>query len=263
MEVLLRSSQRALNSIPVGTKERNLPSTAFSCRRSPLLQCCRLQRKLKIPQSSRDILKVVEKNPEDLEGILAKCSEHEMTLTGDLLEGLRDDWLVVWSDLGKSSGEKRPSKAQFVPSLKMLSFGALADVKVGITESFNRVKGSRYDLVQCFQVCECGTHGALILQGECASNPQHPSSRLDVKFSSVKISAHNDASPEVVVALRDKGLGDALDGPVPIKAPNTYIDIEYLDGDIRVHKGQSGSTYILRRLKGQEAIPYDLGDTVS
>ena len=60
--------------------------------------------------------------------------------------------------------------------------------------------------------------------------------------------------PEHNVALEAAGLpADAAREPIAIEVKPTYIDLEHLSDALRVHKGASGSTYVLQRV---EDIPF-------
>ena len=46
---------------------------------------------------------------------------------------------------------------------------------------------------------------------------------------------------------------DGAKEPIKIEVKPTYIDVEHLSDALRVHKGASGTTYVLERV---EDIPY-------
>jgi len=79
--------------------------------------------------------------------------------------------------------------------------------------------------------------------------------RLHVQFETVSVCPweepslkDDDKDGDAITWLRAEGMGEFLEVPTPIKAKPTYIDIEYIDERIRVHRGASGSLYVLRRM---------------
>ena len=140
----------------------------------------------------------------------------------------------------------------------MLSFGALPPVKVNLTSSYNRITASTYDLLQCFELpCESGTVGvAMALGGPCQESKENDC-RLEVKFEQVRLLPAEGADRNAfIAALEAAGLGsEGVETPVQIEAKPTYIDVDHLSDALRVHKGASGATYVLRRV---EDIPYTM-----
>jgi hypothetical protein len=175
------------------------------------------------------------------------------------LETLSGDWRVEWTDLGKSFAQKLIFKL-FTPSLKMLSFGALPPVKVNLTDSYNRITPTGYDLLQCFELpaperSGGGTVGvAMALCGSGSANSEIPY-RLDVQFETVVLLPATGADVDAFyAALEAAGLpSDGAKEPIKIEVKPTYIDVEHLSDALRVHKGASGTTYVLERV---EDIPY-------
>ena len=200
------------------------------------------------PEAEETVLRAIQTGPSNTEDILRMCyvlqSPRETALSQ-----LDSSWEVLWSDLGLSSAPV---------SLEMLSFGALCGCRVELHSSYNIVDGSRYDLLQAFSVPGSALRAAMVLCGHCARDPAQPH-RLVVEFRSVRI-APCSANPEACeAALVGCGLGAAVRAPVPIQVRPAFIDIEYISPCLRVHKGQSGTTYVLQRLASADAIPFVLG----
>lgn len=193
---------------------------------------------------------MIEQSPEDRGAVLDAAAELRSP-EAEALSQLDGDWVVLWTDLGKNS----LSTGLFTPTLKMLSFGGLPPVKVAIVDSYNRVKGDSYELLQVFQVPGSQFTAAMVLGGACTPDPEQPN-RLSVQFNSVRVCPPLDASEGCLKMLEEAGLGYAIDIAVPIVTKTTYIDVGFIDSTLRVHKGQSGITYILKRLKGAAAIPF-------
>ena len=150
----------------------------------------------------------------------------------------------------------------FTPTLKMLSFGALPPIKVAIVDSYNRVKGDSYELLQVFRIPDSEATAAMVLGGRCvpaaadAGDDAGPSQPPQRPFHVCEGAAASGCPG----GLRGGtgGGGPGARGTIAIDAKPTYIDVDYIDGALRVHKGQSGTTYVLKRLlqEAGESIPF-------
>uniref|UniRef100_A0A7S1T497 Plastid lipid-associated protein/fibrillin conserved domain-containing protein n=1 Tax=Tetraselmis chuii TaxID=63592 RepID=A0A7S1T497_9CHLO len=205
--------------------------------------------------TSSQLLEVIESSPEDKGAVLGVASELD-SAPETALTCLDGDWTVSWTDLGKGWISKAVM-GLFTPSLKMLSFGTLPPVKVAIVDSYNRVRGGSYDLLQVFQLEGSDVTAAMVLSGTCGPDLERPN-RLNVQFSSVRVLTREDAPLEWRDVLVEAGLGDALTAAQGVVAKCTYIDVDYIDDVLRVHKGESGTTYVLRRLQPPAHIPFPL-----
>jgi len=204
-----------------------------------------------------ELLEAIEKSPVDSASVLGVAAELRSP-ADEALPQLEGDWVVLWSDLGKPKTPQVKSPARkFVPNLKMLSFGALPPVEIAITGSYNRVQSNLYELLQVFQLPDSNITAAMVLGAPCAPDPEQ-SNRLTVQFDSVRVVLPLEAGEGCIQALEEAGLGDAIKGAIPIDAPSTYIDIEYIDSTLRVHTGQTGTTYVLKRLHSPDKIPFSL-----
>eukprot|EP00310_Coccolithus_braarudii_P021474 CAMPEP_0183332382 /NCGR_PEP_ID=MMETSP0164_2-20130417/1570_1 /TAXON_ID=221442 /ORGANISM="Coccolithus pelagicus ssp braarudi, Strain PLY182g" /LENGTH=255 /DNA_ID=CAMNT_0025501089 /DNA_START=26 /DNA_END=793 /DNA_ORIENTATION=+ len=205
------------------------------------------------------LLETIRTDPSTKKVVLEACRPLLSQPPQDI-ESLTGDWCVRWTDLGKGGFQKLLFKI-FTPSLKMLSFGALPPIKVNLTDSYNRVTTTTYDLLQCFDLPTAtgsgGTVGvAMALRGSGAVSKERPN-RLEVQFETVLLLPAADTDPgDFCTALEAAGL--PLEGarePIKIEVKPTYIDVEHLSDGLRVHKGASGTTYVLERV---ERIPYTL-----
>eukprot|EP00929_Paragymnodinium_shiwhaense_P074067 TRINITY_DN37888_c0_g1_i1.p1 TRINITY_DN37888_c0_g1~~TRINITY_DN37888_c0_g1_i1.p1 ORF type:complete len:243 (+),score=45.52 TRINITY_DN37888_c0_g1_i1:101-829(+) len=204
-------------------------------------------------QAAADFLEVVQKPGAEKEAVLTAAAELPAASAG-AAEELPGDWKVVWSTLGGGGGAKSADKPPAVP-LAALSFGALPPVGVHFLEAYNRVSATgkgegMYELFQMFSLPEVpDVRAAMVLSGPWTTADAEKPGRASVHFQSVQLLPDN-SSPEKLEAckqaLQANGLGQAL-LPVPLRAPPTYIDVEFIDDNFRVHKGQSGATYVLTR----------------
>eukprot|EP00899_Mesostigma_viride_P015382 jgi/Mesvir1/23845/Mv10648-RA.1 len=163
----------------------------------------------------------------------------------------------------------------------MLSFGGLPDAAAIPTgAAYNVVDGDAYHLLQCLTFPEAQKLGevALVLTGPL-SNMEHPmdtahsnQGRVNVHFQQVML-VRSSKAPKCEVAELTKVYqslfgadkckemlvqdGDVLAFGAAIKAPPTYIDVHYIDDEMRVHAGQSGQLYILDRVAVQ-SVPYQI-----
>jgi hypothetical protein len=133
-------------------------------------------------------------------------------------------------------------------------------VKVNLTSSYNRVTASGYDLLQCFELAVPESSGggavgvAMALRGAGTVSADTPT-RLDVQFETVALLPAADADADAfAAALGEAGLAEAAaSGAIAIECKPTYIDVSHLTPAMRVHKGASGATYVLRRV---DDIPF-------
>jgi len=202
------------------------------------------------------LLGLIAEEPEKKAPLLEACAS--LSAIPDGLEALEGDWRVEWTSLGKGFAQKLLFSI-FSPSLKMLSFGALPPVKVNLTASYNRVALGRYDLLQCFELpSTTGGDPVGVAMALCGSGSvsSEQSNRLDVQFEKVVlVPATGGDADEFHAALDAAGLVDGAGEPIDIDVKPTYIDLTHLSDSLRVHKGASGSTYVLQRV---DEIPYEL-----
>mmetsp|Transcript_137485 Transcript_137485/g.383435 ORF Transcript_137485/g.383435 Transcript_137485/m.383435 type:complete len:298 (-) Transcript_137485:181-1074(-) len=189
----------------------------------------------------------------DQDAILAVCGELP-SLPADVAAQLVGDWKVEWSSL--SSGRKPAAtgaQPETSPAIKLrfLSFGALPDVEVCVVAGFNRVSGSAelggtYELFQVFAMPgSLDVVAALVLGGPWHQDEGGKPGRASVHFQTVTL-IPSAAAPQASEAML-KAAGLTVRTPIPVKAPPTFIDIEYIDDVLRVHRGESGAVYILSR----------------
>jgi len=203
------------------------------------------------------LTKAIAEDPGDKDAILSACGRLPAP-PDDALAQLVGDWKVEWSSMQSRPG-KPPGEASRVPpggiKLRFLSFGALPDVEVCIVGGYNRISGSVeggvYELFQVFTVPGSeGVTAAMVLGGPWGAMEPGEPRRASVHFQTVTLVPSADDKERSVEMLKAAGLGVLT--PIPVKAPPTYIDVEYIDGGIRVHKGESGMTYVLSR----GAVPF-------
>jgi len=193
-------------------------------------------------------------SPSDKETILACCQALPAT-PPDAVEQLIGDWKVEWSTLSAGGRSGRVLESERPPmqtiKLRFLSFGALPEVEVCIVGGFNRIRGSvadggTYELFQVFTLPGSeGVTAAMVLGGPWGKDVGGKPGRAAVHFQAVTL-VPSSSQPEASIAmLRAAGLTTMM--PVPVRAPPTFIDVEYIDKTIRVHRGESGAVYILSR----------------
>mmetsp|Transcript_15447 Transcript_15447/g.43219 ORF Transcript_15447/g.43219 Transcript_15447/m.43219 type:complete len:328 (+) Transcript_15447:130-1113(+) len=203
------------------------------------------------------------------------------------LEGV---WQVRWSTMAGTRPPPKPSKAApgFQPSLSMLSFGALAKVPVEIAGAYNRVRlggGDQdgngdaegiYELINVLKILpealveegedtisEEAVTLAMALAGPCREAEGAPG-EWEVTFTSVTLCPPiGSLDAEERAALGAK-LGAPLGTPVDLGSQSGSIDVGFIDGSLRVHRGKSGAIYVLDRLSSSVGpedsalIPFEL-----
>lgn len=177
----------------------------------------------------------------------------------DAVQQLVGEWRVEWSSMSGGGRDKaQPADKEAPPptiKLRFLSFGTLPDVEVQVVGGFNRVTGSAkeggsYELLQVFTVPGSGgVTAAMVLGGPWSASEGQEPGRASIQFQTVTLvpSADTEASEAMLAAA-----GLAAGKPLSVKAPRTYIDVEYIDEAVRVHRGESGMLYVLSR----EAVPF-------
>lgn len=106
--------------------------------------------------------------------------------------------------------------------------------------------GGKYELFQVFTIPGSeGVTAAMVLGGPWEQDQDGKQGRASVHFQTVTLVPSSSQREASIEMLRAAGLTTLT--PVPIKAPPTFIDVEYIDSEIRVHRGSSGAVYILSR----------------
>eukprot|EP00930_Biecheleria_cincta_P001503 TRINITY_DN102643_c0_g1_i1.p1 TRINITY_DN102643_c0_g1~~TRINITY_DN102643_c0_g1_i1.p1 ORF type:complete len:294 (-),score=63.34 TRINITY_DN102643_c0_g1_i1:57-938(-) len=177
--------------------------------------------------------------------------------------GLPGDWKVEWSTVG-GRAFLRPGEATPEPTnLQLLSFLAIPKTLVRSTGSYNRIDESMYQLVQTFTMLDTpgGTEAAMVLEGPWSTGTAEGAwgkgaerTRVPVQFKTVRVVPSAENTEESRAMIEKLGLGDFLERK-EIEARETYIDLNHMSPDMRIHKGASGAVYVLSKME-QGTIPF-------
>ncbi|CEM16916.1 unnamed protein product [Vitrella brassicaformis CCMP3155] len=194
----------------------------------------------------------------------------------------------------KGGSAEEPAPAPRLPPavpLRFLSFGALPGTKVCVTRGFNRISDGVYSLVNVFKVPpEDGeklyaqhlpegtppppesTEAAMVLFGPCSFPDGPTTQRCQVKFDNVQVvpllssdglvDAESDKIVRAIESKAGRG-GTIMPKRLPfliraLRADKTFIDITYIDRELRVHVGKSGQSYVLEKIP-DGTIPFRWG----
>lgn len=246
-----------LNGVVFGSVAAALSS--HKPTRQPQSRHSKLRRSAAIDGGVDALMELLKTKRDDKDSILAAC-ETLLPSSADAVAQLVGDWKVEWSTM--SAGAKVSTaggKAEPAPTIKLrfLSFGVLPEVEVSIVGGFNRVSGSAdeelgglYELFQVFTVPGSdGVTAAMVLGGPWSRDDEgNKKGRASVHFQYVKLVPSSDKEASISM-LRSAGLPLTA---IPVRAPPTFIDVEYIDDSIRVHRGESGAVYVLSR----ETVPF-------
>eukprot|EP00933_Yihiella_yeosuensis_P005579 TRINITY_DN110126_c0_g1_i1.p1 TRINITY_DN110126_c0_g1~~TRINITY_DN110126_c0_g1_i1.p1 ORF type:complete len:328 (-),score=64.52 TRINITY_DN110126_c0_g1_i1:104-1021(-) len=182
----------------------------------------------------------------------------------DLFPG---EWKVEWSSIGGRFGGRAFAKSRNPVPLEFLSFDALPRVPVLITGSYNRVigdgKSGTYQLLQTFTMPDSeGVEAAMMLEGSWSTGTASGNwgkgaarTRVPIQFETVRLLTATENSDESLAMLKKADLDKFLE-PKSVTARKTYIDLDHISSEMRIHKGESGAVYVLTRLK-DEKIPFE------
>mmetsp|Transcript_47062 Transcript_47062/g.102411 ORF Transcript_47062/g.102411 Transcript_47062/m.102411 type:complete len:277 (+) Transcript_47062:24-854(+) len=167
------------------------------------------------------------------------------------------DWLTTFSTLGSFS------KPKPVP-LKALSFGALPNRKVTVEKFWNRITKDTYTLIPAVQAEGSEALAGVALEGpyELDDQVRH---RCHVRFTKVTLAPAEDplasgsgesASLSLCSDIMGKRVGKSQKPWALfrwLRADRTFVDVMYIDDEMRIHKGKSGAIYVLDRVP---KVPY-------
>jgi len=197
---------------------------------------------------------------ETVKQLTVQLSETQAIEDVDVPRLLLGDWRTLFSTL-------KMGNAKSVP-LKMLSFGVMPSRPVFVGDWYNRVSEQQYTLMPQVRSSEQGVSAGLALTGWCGFDAAP--GRCSVQFESVGLvpaieGGTTDQNSEAVVRELLEGSKLEESGPQRpasifrwLNAHKTFIDITYIDDDIRIHTGKSGEVYVLERLPASDGIPFML-----
>jgi len=92
----------------------------------------------------------------------------------------------------------------------------------------------------------------MVLGGPWGKHESGGPGRVFVNFQTVTIMPSESDTEASIDMVSKAGLN--ISTPIPLKGKgcSSYIDVEYIDRAVRVHKGASGATYVLSR----EDVPF-------
>lgn len=180
------------------------------------------------------------------------------------------DWKVEWSTLGGRAFQKRKGGGDGPPmTLKFVSFTALPATPVQFTGSYNRVSGTptggTYQLLQTFTLPDNkeGTEAAMVLEGTWSTGDSEgnwgkgaPRTRVPTEFQTVRLVPSIKDEDKSRAMLEAADLGKYFER-TPVNAKATYIDLQHVSEEMRLHQGESGQMYILSKI-GDGEIPFVL-----
>lgn len=244
----------AVASRPLGTTPRARTAVPVMCATTSTTQSAALKSELLAAIDAGEA-------PERVRTLCDALSATQAGVDVDVPRLLRGDWRTLFSTL-------KLSTAKTVP-LKLLSFGVLPAKKVMIGTWFNRVTEERYTLMPEVMAAEDTPTAGLALTGWC--NFDEAPRRCSVQFESVGLvpatGEYTERDHRSEAAIRELLAGKDIDVNAPqrpasvfrwFNAHKTYIDITYIDEDIRVHTGKSGEVYVLERMPADQGIPFCL-----
>ncbi|KAJ1634905.1 hypothetical protein T492DRAFT_969885 [Pavlovales sp. CCMP2436] len=175
----------------------------------------------------------------------------------DVEASLQGDWLTLASSVTIT---QRPS----IP-LKFLTFGALPMTSVLVDAWYNRVSNGRYTLVPVVRGAEGAPLAGVALSGPCAFRDSARPSVCTVSFESAQLvpalgldGLPCAASLATCLQLGGEAAAANADMKVPFaKAMEAFIDVKFIDDELRVHVGQSGEIYVLERVAGRLPVLLD------
>ncbi|CAE7036795.1 unnamed protein product [Symbiodinium sp. CCMP2592] len=212
----------------------------------------------------------VDADADDKEELLKAIKKLPGTGRQESYDRFVGDWKVEWSTLGGRAFQKRKGGGDEPPmTLKFVSFTALPAAPVQFTGSYNRVSGTptggTYQLLQTFTLPDNkeGTEAAMVLEGTWSTGDSEgnwgrgaPRTRVPTEFQTVRLVPSIKDEDKSRAMLEAAGLGKYFER-TPVKAKATYIDLQHVSEEMRLHQGESGQMYILSKI-GDGEIPFVL-----
>jgi len=209
------------------------------------------------------LLKLVQEfpgdyDPDDMQEVLQACKKMG-GVPKDAFQQFVGSWRLDWS----SSSGKVWSAAK-ASTLKQCSFGTLPATSVTILGTYHRVlESGTYETVDAFTAKGAdGAEAGVVLAGSWTTGTAEGDwgrgaarTRCGTSFKTVRLAASTEDPGASKAMLEEAGLGGCL-GPQDVSRPPTYVDIDYIGGDVCVTKDESGVVNVLTRMP--KAVPFDL-----